>query len=66
MKQTQNEMNAAETLRKEIEAAAKEINVSEIEIISQMQGLLVEKGDEKSIIQLHNLKMEYAKKQGII
>lgn len=53
-------------MKKEIEQAAKEANVSEVEIISQMQGLLVASGDEKSILILHTLKMEYAKQQGLI
>ena len=53
-------------MKKEIEQAAKEANVSEVEIISQMQGLLVAKGDEKAILLLHTLKMEYAKKQGLL
>ena len=55
-----------ELLKIEIEESAKEINVSEVEIISQMQGLLVSKGDEKSILELHTLKMEYAKSSGLI
>jgi hypothetical protein len=55
-----------ESLKKEIEQVAKETNTSEIEVISQMQGLLVQTGDEKSILILHTLKMEYAKKQGLI
>lgn len=53
-------------LKKEIEKSAKEANVSEVEIISQMQGLLVANGDEKSILLLHTLKMEYAKEQGLL
>lgn len=53
-------------MKKEIEQAAKEANVSEVEIISQMQSLLVAKGDDKSILLLHTLKMEYAKEQGLI
>jgi hypothetical protein len=31
-----------------------------------MQGLLAESGDEKGILQLHTLKMEYAKKLNLI
>ena len=54
-------MKDKDLIKTEIEKAAKEAGVSEIEIISQMQGLLVEKGDEKGILQLHTLKMEYAK-----
>ena len=53
-------MTTSKMIKKEIEKAAKEANVSEVVIISQMQGLLVDKGDEKSILTLHTLKMEYA------
>ncbi len=59
-------MTTSKMIKKEIEKAAKEANVSEVVIISQMQGLLVDKGDEKSILTLHTLKMEYASKQGLI
>ena len=59
-------MTTSNILKLEIEKTAREANVSEIEIISQMQGLLVSKGDEKSILQLHTLKMQYAKKLGLI
>lgn len=49
-------------IKNEIEKTAKEANCSEIEIISQMQGILAKKGDEKGILELHQLKMEYALK----
>lgn len=54
-----------EFLKQQIEKTAKELGVSEIVVIQKMQGALVEKGDEKSILELHTLKMHYAKKLNI-
>lgn len=48
-------------LKSQIEQAAKDAGVSEIEIISIMQGECAKRGDEKSIEILHRLKMQYFK-----
>lgn len=52
-------IQAKTTTEIEIESTAKELNITEIEVISTMQGLLAENGDEKGVYQLHVLKMKY-------
>ena len=49
-------------LKTQIEKTAKEINATEIEVISAMQTECANRGDEKAILELHTLKMEYIKR----
>lgn len=59
-------MTTSKEIKNQIEKSAKECDMSVIDFISKMQAELVSIGDEKGIMQLHTLKMEYAKKLKLI